>query len=123
MAQRFKAKTLLSNSGVFNNEVIAPNLVYNTGNETISGVKIFANPVIFDTISGNLDLNINTPHDLTLRNGIGALLYLGGEEKAVTLSGDEANFYFTYLDIYSPVTIRGILNGYTGTFEKLFANN
>jgi hypothetical protein len=41
MAQRFKAKTLLSNSGVFNNEVIAPNLVYNTGNQTISGNKIF----------------------------------------------------------------------------------
>jgi hypothetical protein len=43
MAQRFKAKTLISNSGVFNNEVIAPNLVYNTGNQTISGVKTFAN--------------------------------------------------------------------------------
>jgi hypothetical protein len=42
MAQRFKAKTLLSNSGVFNNQVIAPNLVYNTGNQTISGVKTFS---------------------------------------------------------------------------------
>ena len=42
MAQRFKAKTLISNSGVFNNEVIAPNLVYNTGTQIISGTKIFA---------------------------------------------------------------------------------
>jgi len=42
MAQRFKAKTLLSNSGVFNNEVIAPNLVFNTGNQNVSGVKAFA---------------------------------------------------------------------------------
>ena len=41
MAQKFKAKTLISNSGVFNNELTAPNLVYNTGNQTISGVKAF----------------------------------------------------------------------------------
>jgi len=41
MAQRFKARTLLSNSGVFNNEVIAPNLVYNTGAQTINGIKAF----------------------------------------------------------------------------------
>jgi len=41
MAQRFKAKTLISNSGVFNNEVIAPNLVYNTGKQTIAGIKTF----------------------------------------------------------------------------------
>jgi len=42
MAQKFKAKTLLSNSGVFNYEVIAPNLVYNTGDQNVSGVKTFA---------------------------------------------------------------------------------
>ena len=54
MAQRFKAKTLISNSGVFNNEVIAPNLVYNTGNQTISGVKTFATGVI---MSGNLQVS------------------------------------------------------------------
>jgi hypothetical protein len=41
MAQRFKAKTLISNSGVFNNELTAPNLVYNTGDQNISGVKNF----------------------------------------------------------------------------------
>jgi len=41
MAQRFKAKTLLSNSGVFNNEVIAPNLIYHTGDQTINGIKAF----------------------------------------------------------------------------------
>jgi hypothetical protein len=145
MAQRFKAKTLLSNSGIFNNEVIAPNLVYNTGNQTISGTKTFAGAVnldgindlnlsgvnititngnvLLDTISGNFDLDISTSHDLTLTNNIGALLGFGGEEKTVTLSGDEASFHFTYLDIYSPVKIREILNGYTGIFEKLFANN
>jgi hypothetical protein len=50
MAQRFKAKTLLSNSGVFNNEVIAPNLVYNTGNQNISGVKNFTS---LPTVNGS----------------------------------------------------------------------
>jgi hypothetical protein len=55
MAQRFKAKTLLSNSGVFNNEVIAPNLVYNTGTQSISGIKIFV---------GSLGLgNSNNPNN------------------------------------------------------------
>ena len=59
MAQRFKAKTLLSNSGVFNNEVIAPNLVYNTGNQTISGTKTFdIAPILSGNqlITGNLSL-------------------------------------------------------------------
>jgi hypothetical protein len=41
MAQIFKAKTLVSNTGRFSNEVTAPNLVYNTGNQNISGIKSF----------------------------------------------------------------------------------
>jgi len=63
MAQRFKAKTLLSNSGVFNNEVIAPNLVYNTGNQTISGTKTFdVAPILGGNqlITGNLSLYATT---------------------------------------------------------------
>lgn len=54
MAQRFKAKTLLSNSGVFNNEVIAPNLTYNTGNQIISGIKTFATGIV---TSGNIEVS------------------------------------------------------------------
>jgi len=50
MAQRFKAKTLLSNSGVFSNEVVAPNLVYNTGDQTISGIKTFSETGSFNTL-------------------------------------------------------------------------
>ena len=57
MAQRFKAKTLLSNSGVFNNEVVAPNLVYNTGNQTIAGVKTFSAGIALSTISADLSNN------------------------------------------------------------------
>jgi len=41
MANIFKAKSLISRTGVFSNEVIAPNLVYNTGDQNISGIKNF----------------------------------------------------------------------------------
>ena len=47
MANIFKAKTLLGRTGIFSHEVIAPNLVYNTGNQTISGVKTFAENAVF----------------------------------------------------------------------------
>jgi len=39
MANIFRAKSLISRTGTFSHEVTAPNLVYNTGNQTISGVK------------------------------------------------------------------------------------
>ena len=41
MAQIFKAKTLVGNTGRFSNEATAPNLVYNTGEQNISGAKNF----------------------------------------------------------------------------------
>lgn len=41
MANIFKAKTLVGRTGLFSHEVIAPNFVYNTGNQTISGIKTF----------------------------------------------------------------------------------
>lgn len=41
MANVFKAKKILSTSGLFSSVVLAPNLVYNTGNQTISGFKTF----------------------------------------------------------------------------------
>ena len=41
MAQIFKAKTLVANSGKFAYEVSAPNLVYNTGDQNIGGNKNF----------------------------------------------------------------------------------
>jgi hypothetical protein len=46
MARRFKVRTLLSNSGIFNNEVTAPNLVYNTGTQTISGLQTFNSGIV-----------------------------------------------------------------------------
>ena len=103
--------------------VLPSTIVYTTGDQSISGVKTFANPAKFNAISGDFSLDISTPYDLTLRNSIGASLGLGGEEKTVTLSGDEANFHFTNLDIYSPTQIRGKLDGSTGIFQKLYASN
>ena len=50
MANTFKVKKLLGTSGVFSSSVEAPNLVYNTGNQTISGVKIFT---VRPTVNGS----------------------------------------------------------------------
>ena len=50
MANIFKAKTLVSRTGIFSHQAIAPNLVYNTGNQTISGNKSFYGDVL---LSGN----------------------------------------------------------------------
>jgi hypothetical protein len=41
MANIFRAKSLISRTGVFSNEVLSPNLIYNTGDQTIYGVKDF----------------------------------------------------------------------------------
>jgi hypothetical protein len=42
MANIFRAKSLISRTGVFSNEVVAPNILYNTGDQKISGIKDFA---------------------------------------------------------------------------------
>lgn len=49
MANIFRAKSLISRTGTFSHEVTAPNLVYNTGTQTISGAKEFA---IRPTVNG-----------------------------------------------------------------------
>ena len=56
MANIFKAKTLVGRTGIFSHEVIAPNLVYNTGDQTISGIKTFATGV---NINGHVGIGIN----------------------------------------------------------------
>jgi hypothetical protein len=45
MANTFKVKKLLGSSGIFSSIVTAPNLVYNTGDQTINGQKIFQGPI------------------------------------------------------------------------------
>lgn len=62
MANIFKAKTLIGKSGIFSQEVTAPNLVYNTGDQIIFGNKTFLNNIqisgtgIFNAVDLN---NIN----------------------------------------------------------------
>jgi hypothetical protein len=67
MAQIFKAKTLVSNTGIFSYGVTAPNLVYNTGNQTINGEKNFTslkrtdiNVSVIPTLKNIFDTNYPT---------------------------------------------------------------
>ena len=58
MANIFRAKHLVSRTGTFSHEATAPNLVYNTGNQTVSGLKDFNNQINvsgikFDILTGN----------------------------------------------------------------------
>jgi len=64
----------VSGSGVFNNEVIAPNLVYNTGNQTISGFKTFATGVV---VSGNLQVSGTGIFNALDLNNIDSLSFSG----------------------------------------------
>lgn len=74
MAQIFKAKTLLSNTGIFSYEVIAPNLVYNTGDQNISGIKNFYSR---PTVNGTGVLLIGEASNITLPNTI---VYVTGNQ-------------------------------------------
>ena len=67
MAQIFKAKTLVANTGKFAYEVSAPNLVYNTGDQNISGVKNFYSR---PTVNGTGVLLIGEASNVTLPNTI-----------------------------------------------------
>jgi hypothetical protein len=80
MAQVFKAKTLVSNTGIFSYEVSAPNLVYNTGDQTISGVKTFLDNInvsgsgIFNALDlNNIDILSLSGVDVTITNANVAL--------------------------------------------------
>jgi len=54
VANIFKAKTLVGRTGIFSHELIAPNLVYNTGDQTISGNKTFIQDTTFgDSAQGD----------------------------------------------------------------------
>jgi hypothetical protein len=67
MAQIFKAKTLVANTGKFAYEVSAPNLVYNTGDQNISGAKNFYTR---PTVNGTGVLLIGEASNATLPNTI-----------------------------------------------------
>ena len=74
MAQIFKAKTLVANTGKFAYEVSAPNLVYNTGDQNISGAKNFYTR---PTVGGTGVLLIGEASNVTLPNTI---VYTTGDQ-------------------------------------------
>lgn len=82
MANIFKAKTLVSRTGIFSHEVIAPNLVYNTGDQNISGAKNFYTR---PTVNGTGVLFIGEASNVTLPDTI---VYTTGNQ---TING-EKNF-------------------------------
>jgi hypothetical protein len=52
MANNFRVKTLLADSISTSGEIIANNLIYTTGNQTIDGIKTF-NSTIIGSVNGN----------------------------------------------------------------------
>ena len=102
MAQIFKAKTLVSNSGRFAYEVIAPNLVYNTGDQNISGVKNFASR---PTVNGTGVLLIGEASAITLPSTI---VYTTGDQ---IISGNKTfvnNVAISGTGIFSSVKVSNI---------------
>ena len=89
MANIFKAKTLVSRTGIFSHEVIAPNLVYNTGDQIIYGNKDFINNV---GISGTGIFNSVKVSNIDN-------LFLSGID--IVISGNSS------VNVYNPIYISG----------------
>ena len=115
--QKLYANNLVYNTGnqtisgikTFATGIIAPNLIYNTGNQTISGIKtfetgIFAPNLIYNT--GNQSIAGNK----TFANN----LNVSGD---LTVAGT-----LRYNEIID-TTVTGNLSGYTGIFQEVYANN
>jgi hypothetical protein len=117
MAQIFKAKTLVANSGKFAYEVSAPNLVYNTGDQNISGSKNFytrptvngtgvlligeaSNVTLPDTIvytTGNQNIDgLKNFTTIPTVNGTGVLL-AGSPIPSIEASGAGGSIFITYV--------------------------
>ena len=118
MANIFKAKTLVSRTGIFSHEAIAPNLVYNTGYQNISGDKNFytrptvngtgvlligeaSNVTLPDTIvytTGNQNINgLKNFTTIPTVNGTGVLL-AGSPIPSTEASGAGGSIFITYVD-------------------------
>lgn len=118
MANIFKAKTLVGRTGIFSHEVIAPNLVHNSGNQIISGNKTFVNNLEIQGtgIFNSVDLSNISEFQFS---GVGinlvnSIINLSGE---IFISGNQVltgikNHAFTHsatgLDPLTPTDISGI---------------
>jgi hypothetical protein len=109
MAQIFKAKTLVSSTGRFSYEATAPNLVYNTGNQIISGNKFFIDNInvsgsgIFNALDlNNIDTLSISGVDISITSGDIALTNrptVNGT--GVLLSGEVVNFSLPNTIVYT----------------------
>jgi hypothetical protein len=84
VANIFKAKTLVSRTGIFSHEVIAPNLVYNTGYQNIDGLKDFTIRPTVGTIPVLLSGEVSTTisgvlysAQINIKNNNGSTIYKG----------------------------------------------
>ena len=84
MANIFKAKTLVSRTGIFSHEAIAPNLVYNTGYQNIDGLKDFTTKPTVNTIPVLLSGEVSTTlsgvlysAQINIKNNNGSTIYKG----------------------------------------------
>jgi hypothetical protein len=116
MAQIFKAKTLVSSTGRFSHEAVAPNLVYYTGDQNIYGNKTFLNNInvsgsgVFNALDlNNIDTLSLSGVDISITSGNIALTNrptVNGT--GVLLSGEAANLPTTIVYITGNQDISGI---------------
>jgi len=118
MAQIFKAKTLVSSTGRFSYEATAPNLVYNTGDQIISGNKFFVDNInvsgsgIFNALDlNNIDTLTISGVDISIINGeVGLTNRPTVNGTGVLLSGEAAKLNSAnYVTV--KVTDNAIVNG------------
>ena len=117
MANIFKAKTLLGKTGIFSHEVIAPNLIYTTGDQTINGDKNFVDKLIAKTGFFGKD-NFIYGDWSTIGNGEQNIIYSnysiigGGKYNSIT----GYNFTNESGDKYNSI-LCGINNSITGSLN------
>ena len=109
MAQTFKSKTLLGRTGIFSSEINAPNLVYHTGDQNISGSKIFLENL---TVSGTgFFENINI-------SNLGELVISGAK---VSINGNSGVYINTSLYVSGNSVLTGIDLSSFGTSANIEA--
>ena len=130
MANIFRAKSLISRTGVFSNEVFSPNLIYNTGDQTISGNKTFINNI---TVSGtgtfnaidldNIDNLSLSGVDVTLTNSnvnVAGNIFISGNP---VLTGVNLTPYATTVNLASTgSTLQTNINNLSGYINSSSSN-
>jgi outer membrane murein-binding lipoprotein Lpp len=115
MANTFKVKKILGASGVFSSSVEAPNLVYNTGNQAISGIKNFTSRPTINGTGVLLSGEAATPQNLATT---GSTL----NTKIDNLSGYSNNTFATITNLASTgSTLNTRINSLSGTLTSTYA--